>query len=224
MPELTVDGVIFDMDGVLIDSGDVYERHWRRWAAGQGLDYATDIALVHPGRPPVETIRIAAPHLDPVLEAARFNASLDDSDDTDAATAMPGAFELVSVLPAGRWAIATSATGGIARGWLRHAGLPIPHALVSIDDVARGKPAPDPYLHAAELLGRDPARCLVIEDAPAGITAAKAAGATVVAVETTHAFSDLHEADAIVGALGDLAIEPQGDVLVVSWVQVRPLG
>lgn len=224
MPEFRVDAVIFDMDGVLIDSGDVYERHWRRWAARHGLDYATDIAAVHPGRPPTETIRIAAPHLDAVAEAARFNDDLNASDDADSAAAMPGALELVSALPADRWAIATSATGSIALGWLRHAGLPIPDALVSADDVEQGKPAPDPYLRAAELLRRDPSRCLVIEDAPAGITAAKAAGATVVAVQTTHVAADLRDADAITAGLDGVEIEQQAGVLLARWVAVGPVG
>ncbi len=212
-----VEAIIFDMDGVLIDSGDVYERHWRRWGARHGLDYAVDIAMVHPGRPPTETIRLVAPRLDAVSEAARFNADLDASDDADAATAMPGAIELVGLLPQGRWGIATSASRDIAVQWLGHAGLPVPDALVTASDVARGKPAPDPYLLAAELLGRDAGRCLVIEDAPAGITAAKAAGATVLAIETTHAAPDLAEADAVASSLEAVRIVLRSDHLVVSW-------
>ena len=91
MPELRVDAIIFDMDGVVIDSGDVYARHWRRWGAEHGLDYDTDIAHVHPGRPPAETIRLVAPHLDAEAESVRFNESLDADGAADAIAAMPGA-------------------------------------------------------------------------------------------------------------------------------------
>ncbi len=220
MPELHVDAIIFDMDGVVIDSGDVYERHWRDWAAGHGLDYTADIASVHPGRPPVETIRVVAPQLDAEAEAARFNAALDASDDSDAAVAMSGAVALLSSLPPHRWAIATSAVKVIARQWLGRAGLPTPEALVTIDDIENGKPAPDPYLRAAELLGRDPRRCLVVEDAPAGITAAKAAGATVLGVRTSHDAEDLGQADHLAMGVHDITVTARDDGLLVSW---RPL-
>lgn len=217
MPELLVDAMIFDMDGVVIDSGDVYERHWRDWGAGHGLDYDAHIAAVHPGRPPVETVRVVAPHLDAEEEAARFNATLDASDDADAATPMPGAVALLKSLPPDRWAIATSAVRVIAEQWLRHAGMPPPQVLVTIDDIENGKPAPDPYLLAAELLGRDPQRCLVVEDAPAGITAAKTAGATVLGVRTSHAVEDLVGADHLARGVQDIEVRVDGDRLLVRW-------
>ncbi|MGD8485992.1 MAG: HAD-IA family hydrolase [Chloroflexota bacterium] len=217
MPELRVAAVIFDMDGVVIDSGDVYAQHWRSWGAQHDIDYDTQIAHVHPGRPPVETIRIVAPRLDPEAEAAAFNATLDADDSTDAVAAMPGAAALLGQLPAGRWTIATSAYRPIARQWLVHCGLPVPDALVTVDDIARGKPAPDPYLRAAELLGVEPAACLVIEDAPAGIEAAKAAGSTVLALCTTHDRKDLHLADHCAAGLWAVRAGLQGEDIVVSW-------
>ena len=217
MPELHVDAIIFDMDGVVIDSGDVYERHWRNWAAEHGLDYDARIASVHPGRPPVETVRVVAPHLDAAAEAARFNAGLDASDDADAASAMPGAVQLLSGLPRDRWAIATSAVRVVARQWLQHAGLPLPTALVTVDDVKNGKPAPDPYLMAAGLLGAEPRHCLVVEDAPAGITAAKAAGAIVLGVQTTHRPEDLGGADYLALGLQDVSATIDGSGLFIRW-------
>ncbi len=144
MPETRVDALIFDMDGVVIDSGDIYARHWRIWGEQHGYDYDRDIAHVHPGRPPVETIRIVAPELDPEAESARFNAALDADEDEDVISAMPGAVELLTLLPAGRWTIATSAFRDVATAWLERCGLPVPPALVTVDDIERGKPAPDP--------------------------------------------------------------------------------
>jgi sugar-phosphatase len=217
MPELHVDAIIFDMDGVVIDSGDVYERHWRDWGVDHGLDYDAEIAAVHPGRPPADTVRLVAPHLDAEVEAARFNITLNASGDADSATAMPGAAALLTSLPLDRWAIATSAFRVIAEQWLQHAGLPLPTALVSVDDVEHGKPAPDPFLKAARLLGKDPARCLVIEDAPAGISGAKAAGATVLGLQTTHQPPDLGGADHLALGLHEVNASVVGDGLLVSW-------
>ncbi len=222
MPELRVEAIIFDMDGVVIDSGDVYARHWRLWGAEHGLDYDSQIAHVHPGRPPVETIRAVAPQLDAVAESVRFNDSLDADDGDDAIAAMPGAAVLLAGLPADRWAIATSAFRLIARQWLAQVGLPEPVALVTVDDIEHGKPAPDPYLRAAELLGRDPSRCLVVEDAPAGISAGKAAGANVLAVNTSHRLRDLGEADHHTAGLHTISASFDGDALVVRWEPVSP--
>ena len=217
MPELRADAIIFDMDGVVIDSGDVYAKHWRSWGAEHGFDYDTEIAHIHPGRPPVETIRMVAPHLDAVAESIRFNASLEADDGADAIAAMPGAAALLDSLPRDRWAIATSAFRTIAQQWLAHVGLPEPAALVTVDDIENGKPAPDPYLRAAALLGLDPRRCLVVEDAPAGIAAGKAAGATVLAVRTTHAPGDLAAADHQAAGLHSIRARWDGRGLAVSW-------
>ncbi len=221
MPELRVEAMIFDMDGVVIDSGDVYARHWRLWGAEHGLDYETQIAHVHPGRPPVETIRLVAPQLDAVAESVRFNDSLDADDGEDAIAAMPGAAAMLASLPSDRWAIATSAFRLIARQWLAQVGLPEPVALVTVDDIEHGKPAPDPYLRAAELLGRDPRRCLVVEDAPAGISAGKAAGAHVLAVHTSHQPTDLAEADHHTAGVHTISASFDGDALIVRWEPIR---
>ncbi len=217
MPELRVDAIIFDMDGVVIDSHDVYERHWAAWGASHGIDFESEIAAVHPGRPPLQTIRVVAPHLDAEAEAERFNAGLYDSADARAATPMRGAAELIASLPPDRWAIATSGKRVIASQWLSYAGLPEPAAFVTVDDIVHGKPAPDPFLRAAELLGKDPARCLVVEDAPAGITGAKAAGATVLALLTTHELADLTDADHRTAGLHSVSARVDGDGLLISW-------
>ena len=217
MPELRVRALIFDMDGVVIDSGDMYAKHWRVWGEAHGIDYETHIAHVHPGRPPLETMRIVAPGLDASAESRAFNDALEQDQEEDAISAMPGAAALLESLPDGRWTIATSAFRGVAEEWLRHVGLPVPAALVTVDDIERGKPAPDPYLRAAELLGVGPARCLVIEDAPAGVSAAKAAGATVLALRTTHGAADLGEADFGTAGLHTVSASVRDEGLLVSW-------
>jgi len=216
MPELRVAAMIFDMDGVVIDSGDIYAKYWRLWGREHGIDYDTHIAAVHPGRPPAETIRVIAPELDAEAESRAFNAALDADDEVPVA-AMPGARELLASLPAGRWAIATSAFRDIAEAWLAKTGLPRPSAFVTVEDIEHGKPAPDPYLRAAALLGVDPARCVVVEDSPAGAEAARSAGASVLGLRTTHAGSELIAADHGTAGLHTIRAAIEGDEIVVSW-------
>jgi sugar-phosphatase len=201
--------IIFDVDGVLIDSDLVSERHWRAWAQQHGVDYDA-IARIHHGRPTADTIHQVAPHLNAAQQAHRKETA--EADDTDGLTAYAGVKELLARLPRDRWAVATSGTRRTVSLRFPYLGLPEPLVLVTADDVQRGKPAPDPYLLAAERLGVAPADCLVIEDAPAGVEAAKAAGAKVVAVTTTHQADDLGQADAIALALATLqiAVSPTG--------------
>jgi sugar-phosphatase len=216
MPELRVDAVLSDMDGVLIDTGGVYDRHWAAWAEQHGIDPA-HIVGQHHGRPAVLTVELMAPHLDAVAEARRFNDGLAADESAAGVLALPGAMAMAAALPRDRWAICTSAPRTMAERWLTHIGIACPTILVTVDDVARGKPAPDPYLRAAELLGRDPGRCLVIEDAPTGITAGKAAGAQVVAVQTTFGVADLRAADHVVPGLDELHFRVDGGQLLVGW-------
>ena len=173
---------------------------------------------LHFGRAAAETIRLVAPDLDAVAEAASYNAELARDPDSSGVQVIDGASRLLASLPADRWAIVTSATRIMVERWLPALGLPMPRVLVSVDDIARGKPAPDPYLRAAELLGHDPAHCLVVEDAPAGIAAGTAAGAVVLAVGSTHALADLAGADIVVVALADLGVTATNEGLTVSWV------
>ena len=204
--------VLFDLDGVLVDSNPIAERHWRRWADRHGLPF-DEIARTHHGRPTAETVRRVAPHLDAEREARLKETA--EADDTDVLAAYDGAAALLAGLPDGRWAIATSGTRRTAAFRLAHVGLPEPAAFVTADDVRRGKPAPDPYLLAAERLGVAAADCVVVEDAPAGVEAARAAGARVVAVASTNAPAALAGADAVVGRLAALRVEVAPDGLAV---------
>jgi sugar-phosphatase len=204
MTELHCQGIIFDLDGVLIDSEVVSDRHWKRWADLNHVSFDR-IAAIHHGLPPVRTVAAVAPHLDAAAESRVFEEWA--ADDMDGLKTYDGAHALLGALPAGRWGIATSSFRGLTLSRLHFLGLPVPEALVTVNDVKNGKPAPDPYLLAAEKLGLPPADCVVIEDAPAGIRAAKSAGARVIAVTTTNRVSALGEADYVVGRLVEVKVE-----------------
>jgi sugar-phosphatase len=190
--------VISDLDGVLVDSAAATTRAWARWGERHGLDGAAIQAGNH-GRPARDVV---AEHVSPEALEAEAAFLLDaEVGDTDGVLAFDGA---AGVLALPVVAIATSCMLPLARARLGAAGLRIPDVLVSSDQVARGKPAPDAYLLAAERLGADPAACLVLEDAPSGIAAGRAAGMTVWAVTTTHAAEALGGADRVADGLPEL--------------------
>ncbi len=174
--------LLLDMDGTLVDSTAVVERHWGRWAARHGLGLAEILRVSH-GRPTLETLRLVAPHLATADEAARLDAG--EAEDSDGLRPVAGAGALVASLPRNRWAVVTSAGRALATKRLVAASLPIPDVLVTSDDVARGKPDPASYLEAARRLGALATRSIVLEDAPVGVEAGRAAGATVIGVTTT---------------------------------------
>ena len=192
--------VLFDLDGVLVDSAAYIEEQWRRWARTKGLAAEPFLRVCH-GRRALETIRLAAPHLDAEAEVAAFVP--DDAGDGDALKPVEGASRLLQTLPVGSWAVATSGTRTAATERLTDAGLPIPAVFVCAEDVLHGKPSPDVYLMAAAGLGVSPADCIVVEDAPAGIQAARSAGMGVVALTTTHRPEDL-AADACTSSLAGI--------------------
>jgi sugar-phosphatase len=194
--------ILFDLDGVLVDSTRYVEQQWRRWASAKGLQPEPFLRVCH-GRRALETIRLAAPHLDAEAEVAAFQP--DDGTEGTAIGPVEGAAHILELLPAGSWAVATSGPRRDAIERLRRAGLPAPDVLVCAEDVLRGKPNPDVYLKAAAGLGVAPADCLVIEDAPAGVEAARAAGMKVVALTTTHRLEELR-ADACTASLAGVHV------------------
>ena len=196
--------ILFDLDGVLIDSSACIERHWQRWAAQHGLDMA-DVMRVAYGRRTEETIQLVAPHLQAEEEARLLEES--EAGDTRGVLPGEGALTLLNSLPVDAWAIATSGTRAVATSRLKHTGLPIPNILVTAEDVTRGKPDPEPYLIAAKRLGIPADRCVVVEDAPAGIEAAWAAGMRSVAIASTHPPQALVKATIIARQLGDIHVE-----------------
>lgn len=202
MKRFECSAVVFDLDGVLVDSTGYVEQQWRRWAASKGLPVEPFLRVCH-GRRALETIRLAAPHLDAEAEVAAF-APVEEADG-HALGPVEGAPRLLETLPVGSWAVATSGTRAVATDRLRRAGLPIPGVLVCAEDVLHGKPSPDVYLLAAAGLGVVPKECLVVEDAPAGIEAARAAGMGVVALTTTHRREEL-SADACTTSLAGVHV------------------
>jgi len=183
MKRFDCSAVVFDLDGVLVDSTAYVEQQWRRWASSRGLRPEPFLRVCH-GRRALETIRMAAPHLDAEAEVRAF-VPLEDSA-SEPLGPLPGALRLLTALPVGTWAVATSGSRPVATSRLRRAGLPIPPVLVCAEDVTRGKPSPDAYLLAARSLGCPPDQVLVVEDAPAGIQAARTAGMAIIGLTTTH--------------------------------------
>ncbi len=193
--------VLSDMDGVLVDSWTAIERTWRSFAERHGLDAEVVLDASH-GRPTIDVIRAVAPHLDAEAEAAAIDRQ--QIEDVDGLRALPGARELVESVPAGRFAVVTSASRPLAESRLRAAGLPVPDVMVTADEVENGKPDPAGYLRAACLLGVDPAHSVVLEDAPAGVEAGVAAGMTVIGVLTTNSEQALGSAHSRVPNLAAL--------------------
>jgi sugar-phosphatase len=206
---LPVSAVLFDMDGVLVNSKAVIERVLQRWAVRRGLDQAAMLHLPH-GQKTSDTIRSVAPHLNIAEEVAWLDA--EEERDLDGITEVKGAGALLGSLRPSEWALVTSAGRDLAPLRLAAAGLPLPQTMVSGESVKRGKPAPDCYLLGAELLGRKPAECVVLEDAPAGIAAGIAAGMRVIGVATTYDRARLSTlgCTAIVTDLSEISVERNG--------------
>jgi sugar-phosphatase len=204
--------VLFDCDGVLVDSATSVERAWRRWATERGLDGDAIVAVAH-GRRTEDTMRELGLSGDLGAEVEH----LEGYEIADAASvhAFPAAAALLPELPPGSWAVVTSGTRALATSRLAAAGLPLPAVLVTADDVAAGKPDPEGYLEAARRLGRAPAECVVLEDAPAGVQAALAAGMRVVGLTTTHGAAEL-QAATLVASWDEIVLRAATDRIVLS--------
>jgi sugar-phosphatase len=193
MPQITCNAILFDLDGVLIDSTPAVTRVWTRWAVAHGFDPGHLVRKAH-GRPSIETIRDFLPDANHELENAEVERC--EIEDLEGVATLPGARDLLASLPADRWTIVTSCTRALAEVRLRAASLPAPGRMVTADDIVKGKPDPEPYLKGALLLGVSPRDCIVVEDVPAGICAGKAAGARVAALRTTTSGAELKTAGA----------------------------
>ncbi|MER8435351.1 HAD-IA family hydrolase [Mesorhizobium sp. M1312] len=206
---------LFDMDGTVVNSIAAAERVWADWARRQGLDVAAFLPTIH-GVRAIETIaRLALPGVDPMREADALLQA--EAADIDGILPIAGAAAFLASLPPERWAIVTSAPRELALLRIAAAGIPLPAILVAAEDVSHGKPAPDCFRLAAERLGVDARDCLVFEDAPAGISAAEAAGATVVVISATHQhpLQTPHAAIASYDGLG-ITVDDRGWVVLAA--------
>ncbi len=213
MRSFPCEAILFDLDGVLVDSTPCVTRVWATWARKHGLDPDYVVHVAH-GQRTIETVR----QVDRLLDAQRETDQIEqlEIDDTEGLRVLPGAKELLIALPPDRYTIVTSGTRRLATKRLEVAGLPVPSNMITADDVNRGKPDPEPYLAGAKVLLRQPRSCLVFEDAPSGIRAAQSAGMIAIAVTTTYPRDQLSQADAIVPSLSAVRVhsEPSGEFMV----------
>ena len=205
--------ILFDLDGVLVDSTASVARTWRTWAEHHNLDPKKIIPAAH-GHRTIETVREFAPHLDAEMEAVELEQA--EANNVEGLRLVEGAADLIAQIPADRWAICTSGTHVLASSRLRAVGLPIPQVLISSEMVRNGKPHPEPYVLSAQRLGYAASDCLVLEDSPPGIVSGKRAGAAVIAVATTYPVSELKNADAIVSDLRAIAVTVDGNRLRID--------
>ncbi|HVX47421.1 MAG TPA: HAD-IA family hydrolase [Mycobacteriales bacterium] len=207
MTTIPCTALLFDMDGTLVDSSGPIRRAWTRFIQRWNVDAAELASRAH-GRRDTDIVALFLPpeHRAEGVALVRNH----ELTDTDGIVPVAGAAQLLDSLAGRPWAVVTSATRDLATVRLRAAGLPTPDVLVTADDVASGKPDPQGYLTAAQRLAVPPPECLVVEDAPAGIAAGRAAGARTLAVETTHRAAALPDADWVVPDLRSVRVRPDG--------------
>ena len=193
MIQVRCSALLFDLDGVLINSTPAVARVWHRWAVERGFDPEEVVPRAH-GRPSLTTVREYLPNADHEVENREVERR--EIEDLEGVVPLPGALDLLASLPAERWTIVTSCTRKLAEVRIGAAGLPLPGRFISSNDITNGKPHPEPYLKGAAVLGFPANECVVFEDVPAGVRAAKAAGARVIAFTTTVHPSALQEAGA----------------------------
>ena len=188
MTIVSAEALLFDMDGVLINSIPAVERVWSRWATDRGFNVQEVLHRAH-GRPSIETLRYLLPDAD--HEAENRIVEQAEIDDVADIVPLPGVKELLAALPNDRWAIVTSCTRPLAEVRIRAAGLPTPGLFITANEITHGKPNAEPYLKGAAGLGFAPEQCIVVEDALAGIASGRNAGARVIAFTTTASITDL---------------------------------
>ncbi|OEJ27788.1 phosphatase [Streptomyces agglomeratus] len=204
--KIHAEALLFDNDGTLLSSLESVIRCWTRWAGEYGISAEEFAAVELHGRPAAEIAADLLPaDVVPAAVARIEQLEVEDVTSAGAVVLLPGTAALLASLPADRWAVVTSATRRLAEARLAEAGIR-PKAMIAADDITRGKPDPEPYLLAARRLGVDPARCVVFEDAPAGLQAGRAAGMTTVALATTHDRSEL-VADIVVNDLSAVSAQ-----------------
>jgi sugar-phosphatase len=193
MKEISCAALLFDLDGVLINSTPAVARVWAQWALEHGFNPEEVVARAH-GRPSLTTVKEYLPNADHELENKEVERR--EIEDLEGVVPLPGALDLLASLPEDRWTIVTSCTRPLAEVRIKAAGLPLPGKMITSNDIQHGKPNPEPYLKGASILGFPAQECVVLEDVPAGVRAGKSAGARVIAFTTTVHSSALRQAGA----------------------------
>lgn len=201
---LPCQGILFDMDGILISSLASVERSWTKWANMRGLDSAYVLSVIH-GRRAIESAAELRPDLDPEAELKLIEEI--ECADGEGIEILPGVKELLARLPAHRWTVVTSATEKLARTRLALIGLPVPERMITASSVPQGKPHPAPYIEGARLLGFDPAECVVLEDSLSGVLAGEAAGCTVIGTTFSHSPQELAAAHYLIRDLTQITAQ-----------------
>src|SRR5215472_2700599 len=216
MSEVKCAALLFDLDGVLINSTPTVARVWRRWAIEHGFNPDEVVARAH-GRPSLTTVREYLPNAD--HQAENREVERREIEDLEGVVPLPGALELLASLPLDRWTIVTSCTRPLAEVRIKAAGLPLPRKMITSNDITHGKPDPEPYLKGATLLGFAAEECIVFEDVPAGVRAGKSANARVAAFTSTVQESVLREsgADWVLKNCSDVRLSDYAFVLNLTF-------
>lgn len=210
--EIRCQGVLFDMDGILISSLGSVERSWTKWARMRGIDPGYAIGIAH-GCRAIETVARLRPDLDSEAELKLIeDIEIEDNEDL---TVLPGVLQLLHALPGNRWTVVTSATDRLARVRLAAGGVPVPQRIVTADQVTRGKPHPEPFRTGAALLGFCPEDCVAFEDSSSGAQAGRAAGCTVVATTFSHPIESLDAAHYLVRDVAGVSVESDASGLLL---------
>ncbi len=217
MIQVHCDALLFDLDGVLINSTPAVARVWRKWAIEHGFNPEEVVARAH-GRPSLTTVREYLPDAD--HEAENREVERREIDDLEGVVPLPGAIDFLTSLPPDRWTIVTSCTRPLATVRIAAAGLPQPRKMITSNDITHGKPHPEPYMKGADLLGFSAKDCVVFEDVPAGVRSGKEAGARVIGFTTTVSGPDLEKAGAdwILKNCADVRLVGHGKSLTLSLI------
>jgi len=214
MSSLTCKAILFDLDGTLVESTFFLERLWQDCGVQHCVTPQRMSEVMH-GRPATEIINIVAPHLS--IKEEVYTLETDEISRMDGMKIYTGAHDLLNSLPPTQWAIVTSGSLRVASARLDYAKLLQPAVFITADDVKEGKPAPHAYLLAASRLHVEPADCVVVEDAPAGIQAGKSAGMKVIGIASSHPIEELGQANVVVQQLADIKVHIFGRQLNIQF-------
>jgi len=211
-------GILFDMDGILISSLGSVERSWTKWSNMRGLDPAYVLSVIH-GRRAIESAAELRPDLDADAELKLLEEI--ECSDGEGIEILPGVQQLLAALPPHRWTVVTSATEKLARTRLAMIGLPVPERIITASSVPQGKPHPMPYLEGAKILGFPPEECVVIEDSYSGVKAGEAAGCTVIGTTFSHTPEELAAANYLVHDLTGIEVTQTDSGLELSFTAIQ---